>query len=234
MNRLFSFRLCAAAVLFLSCAVADAQDISHPYVMGGISGEWRDPGSANRDPGTDNSQFGPAVMISIGRSVLPWLGIEGSVDLAPSREFSWRYTYFDAATLNRASHRDLLVLGCARFRLCQDRLCAEPVAGVGLAIHHAESFVTASCGSLSLPTPCTPVSQSAEPNDVSDAKIPTVSLGVDLLFRATSHISFGPAARLYLVPHDIWLFPAPDGPDHRGPSGAGGRILALGFVTKWN
>ena len=226
-TRKFWFRLSIAIVLFLYCGVAHAQETLRPYVVTGVAGEWRDPGGGD-------SQFVRAITLSAGFFVTPWLGIEGSVDLPASQDFPWGYSYSNAVTLDLGSHRDVVVLGLVRFRPgCRPRLCAEPVVGLGVTIHHAESVVTSSCGSLSLPQPCTAVARGA-PSEVADGRILTSSFGFDLLLRVSSRVAIGPTARLYYVSHDMWLFPYPNGPDRRGPSGGSKWLPELGFVARWN
>ena len=157
-------------------------------VSGCLDGETN-PGTDtfNRPPGQgvgENSGFVPGVTLVAGVSLKPSLGIEVSVDFAPSLTFPWTFDYEESA-LNQASHRDVMILGCLRFRpRCHQRVCVEPVFGAGLAIDHAESVEVADCGPAVSPSrqPCLPIKGPAD-HDTEDRWIPTVSAGMDLLIR---------------------------------------------------
>jgi hypothetical protein len=236
-NPAFQSRFIAAA-LCISCGIAEAQDSPRLYVSAAVSRERQDPGTdqyrlaAGAGAG-ENSAFVPGVMLSAGVSLKPWLGIEGSVDLAPSLTFPWTYNYNPDVTLNQASHREVLVLGYVRFRpRCHHRVCIEPLVGAGVSLDHAESVETADCGRIGFPPkPCTPINGPGQ-SDVANPWFLTLSSGVDLLIRVTSHVALGPTARLNYIFRDSWLFPYP-AVDFRGPVAGSNWVPTIGIAAMW-
>jgi hypothetical protein len=226
--------LCIAALLLLRCTVAEAQDTRHRFFGVAVAGEERDPGNSFGPPGTTNSELVPAITAFIGVWAKPWLGIEASADLAAAQSFAWHYSYSDATTENRASHRDWMFVGSARVRPHCGRLCVEPLAGLGVTFHHAESIVTESCGAPAFPKPCAAVPESQGPNDIANRLKLTLLFGLDAIVKISPRVSVGPALRFYYVSHDTWLFPYPDGPDFRGPLGGGNWIPSVGVTATFN
>jgi hypothetical protein len=235
-NPAFQLRFIAAA-LCISCGIAEAQDNPRLYVSAAVSSERQDPGTdqyarlAGEGAG-ENVAFVPGVTLSAGVSLKPWLGIEGSVDLAPSLTFPWTYNYIPDVTLNQASHRDVSILGYVRIRpRCHQRVCIEPLVGAGVSLDHAESVAIADCGPVASPRPCTPIKGPAQ-SDVADSWFLTVSSRVDLLIRVTSHVALGPTARLSYIFRDSWLLPYP-GVDFRGPVAGSNWVPTIGFGAMW-
>jgi hypothetical protein len=231
-----SAKLIVAILIVLRPCISQAQTLTGHFYFGvGVVAEERDPGSTGSpvsypshvDPtvmiGGSNAATVPAVTGFVGVWLKPWMGIEGSADIAGAQSFLWDYSY-DVNSLNRASARDWVVLGATRLRWCR-LVCFEPVAGLGFTLHHVDNVTLRECDLQPHPT-CGPSSNGY----VSARWVPTAAVGIDV-FLKVAHVSIGPTLRLYAIPRDTYLFPG--FLEYHGPLGrANATIPSLGVSVR--
>lgn len=128
---------------------ARAQDARGVYISGAV-------GLASQEgpiPSDDARTIAPTIRFSVGRRINQRFSVEASVELPAAIDFAYVETYAGKGSY-KSTHRDTLLT--VAFRLhpaCQGRLCAEPLAGLGLTIERTARAV-ASCGSTTQPQPC--------------------------------------------------------------------------------
>ena len=152
-----------------------------------------------------------------------WIAVE--LEAGRSASVSWPYTYSYPSDITKhtAEHRDTLLLGNVRVRAkCWAVVCAEPVAGAGIAIHHSSSVLTATCGQVGVPLPCTPASKVDW--DANEMKL-AMGFGADVSLGMNGRVAVVPSIRVHFIDHYSGSL---HGMDHRLPDAGDRWFLAFG------
>lgn len=166
----------------------------------------------------------PTLIVGAGVPVTGHLSLEASIEwpTTPAKsEVAWRWSYTAPVTNNIASHRDVPILALARWEPgCRGGVCIEPVAGLGVAIHHSSNVIVSECGSVGVPLPCTTPSPSTRTpgSDTEDSLKFAWAIGLNLRVRLADRIWLQPTARLTFVGDGNDLFAGnPRGPETGSP-----------------
>lgn len=223
--------IAAAALLMLSAAPAAAQTPGF-YA----SGAWlkvrrdRDLYADPTDRLATHRSSVQAVTASAGRRMNRVVAFEGEIGLQQGQSFPWKFTYqFSENTEEVLTHRDVPLIGYARFFAGSGRVRLEPVVGFGYVWHRAESLTVGDCGSGNFPHACLPLATPVV-SDTLNSWERAIATGADVAIRASAHVSIVPTVRVTWIDRRQYL----TGYDHRGPASGDGFTSAFGVAVRWS
>jgi hypothetical protein len=216
---------------FLVVSTAATVPAQGVYLSGGGGVTFREPGwypsmAKPSAPGAAGTTF-------ISGAAGIWsdnVGAEGSFTMTGAQSLAWHYNYlFGGNSDMLTDDRDLSLLGRVRIAPLRRRgLSIEPVAGGGITFHRATTFMTADCGSGSMPAPCVAVT----PPRLLEAQTSPdwmLTFGVDAAIKVSSHVAVVPGFRVDLAERQYFL----TGFDHRGPYSGSGHLWSIGVTARY-